>query len=311
MTQDSELDPQTDAALWQAVARVGDDPLPGEMADAAIVAGALAGLDRGIPTPSAEPSQDARPRWAAAVVVAFVGGAIAAALLLLFVGPQLAGWMSVEEPENPSLAPSVSQETGQEEEAVHRVPEPKPKAKPKAKVPPVPAAEQTPALDEPEPDRLEPAEPATNGSEPREPASGVPEPRARRYPPKANTAGEVLREARAQLKKGNKKAALARYAELQRRFPGSSEAKAALVSMGRIELRRGRAKQALAHFDAYLASSAGALRQEARYNRILSLRKLGRRGQERASIEAFLGDHSGNSMYGAKLKKRLAELEGE
>ncbi|MCA9707626.1 MAG: tetratricopeptide repeat protein, partial [Myxococcales bacterium] len=110
-----------------------------------------------------------------------------------------------------------------------------------------------------------------------------------------------------QLSKGDHTAAMASYQRLVERFPASAEAKAARVSLGRLELRRGRAKQALAHFDAYLASAAGELAEEARYGRIRALRALGRHAQELASIEAFLAEY-GDGMYAARLRKRAEEL---
>ena len=119
---------------------------------------------------------------------------------------------------------------------------------------------------------------------------------------------EMLARAQRLLGAGKTKQATRVYQTLVKRHASTTAGKTALVSLGRIELKQGRAKLALAHFDAYLAKSAGALVEDARYNRVLALRKLGRTSQERRSIDAFLADYP-KSIYAKRLRKRAAELD--
>lgn len=121
---------------------------------------------------------------------------------------------------------------------------------------------------------------------------------------------EMLAKAQRLLGAGKTKQAMRVYETLVKRHASTTAGKTALVSLGRIELKQGRAKQALAHFDAYLAKSAGALVEDARYNRVLALRKLGRTSQERRSIDAFLADYP-KSIYAKRLRKRADELDAK
>ena len=121
---------------------------------------------------------------------------------------------------------------------------------------------------------------------------------------------DMLAKAQRLLGAGKTKQAMRVYETLVKRHASTTAGKTALVSLGRIELKQGRAKQALAHFDAYLAKSAGALVEDARYNRVLALRKLGRTSQERRSIDAFLADYP-KSIYAKRLRKRADELDAK
>ena len=121
---------------------------------------------------------------------------------------------------------------------------------------------------------------------------------------------DMLAKAQRLLGAGKTKQAMRVYETLVKRHASTTAGKTALVSLGRIELKQGRAKQALAHFDAYLAKSAGALVEDARYNRVLALRKLGRTSQERRSIDAFLADYP-KSIYAKRLRKRAGELDAK
>ncbi len=136
--------------------------------------------------------------------------------------------------------------------------------------------------------------------------SGDETPRPR--PKRKTTPNDLLTQAQKLFGAGKTKQAVRVYETLVSRHPGTAAGKAARVSLGRIELGQGHAKQALKHFDAYLAASAGSLVEEARYGRIRALRKLGRSGQERRSIDAFLADYP-KSIYAARLKKRASELQ--
>lgn len=121
---------------------------------------------------------------------------------------------------------------------------------------------------------------------------------------------DMLARAQRLLGAGKTKQAMRVYETLVKRHASTTAGKTALVSLGRIELKQGRAKQALSHFDAYLAKSAGALVEDARYNRVLALRKLGRTSQERRSIDAFLADYP-KSIYAKRLRKRADELDAK
>jgi len=130
--------------------------------------------------------------------------------------------------------------------------------------------------------------------------------------PKARkeTPNDMLARAQRLLGAGKTKQAMRVYETLVKRHASTTAGKTALVSLGRIELKQGRPKQALAHFDAYLAKSAGGLVEDARYNRVLALRKLGRTSQEQRSIDAFLADYP-KSIYAKRLRKRADELDAQ
>lgn len=295
----NDIEPNVDAALFGALEQLGDEPWPGEADDNAILEGAFAHLDAGTPSLQAEPKETRHGRAAVVVAITAAVGLMAAAALLFFV---LRPGILLESGETPthSLAESVAEIANEAREATARDVEGR-RNPTRAVVPPKPPVVPEPTITpDPEPD----PEGDTDG-EPEETTGDTP--RVRR-PSKAKTADELLRRAQAQLADGKRKAALASYQQLVSRFSKSAEAKAALVSMGRIELRAGRAKQALKHFDTYLAAGSKTLREEARYGRIRALRKLGRKAQEKASIESFLADHP-KSLYASRLRQRLTEID--
>jgi tetratricopeptide (TPR) repeat protein len=120
------------------------------------------------------------------------------------------------------------------------------------------------------------------------------------------SADELLSRAREQRAAGRYGEAAGTYRRLLSLYPRSDQARAALVSLGELELSQlGNADSALASFDAYLRGG-GALAQEARYGRIRALRKLGRLGDERSAIEAFLRDYP-RSVQATALRARLLE----
>ncbi len=127
-------------------------------------------------------------------------------------------------------------------------------------------------------------------------------------PPPPPTADDLLKRAQRLYTAGDMAGATAAYRALVARYPGSGEARAALISLGQLALSGGRAQEALADFDRYLASG-GPLSTEARVGRIGALRALGRTADERAAIEDFLA-RSGGGVHAARLRVRLAELEG-
>jgi hypothetical protein len=120
------------------------------------------------------------------------------------------------------------------------------------------------------------------------------------------SADELLSRAREQRATGRYAEAAGTYRRLLALYPRSDQARPALVSLGELELSQlGNADSALASFDAYLRGG-GALAQEARYGRIRALRKLGRLGDERSAIEAFLRDYP-RSVQATALRARLLE----
>lgn len=127
---------------------------------------------------------------------------------------------------------------------------------------------------------------------------------ARSTPPLS--ANELLARARELRAKGRYAEAAATYRKLLALHPRSDQARAAVVSLGELQLSQlGKPEAALSSFDTYL-KSGGALAQEARYGRIRALRKLGRLGDERSAIEAFLRDYP-RSVQAAALRSRLSE----
>lgn len=297
-----------EARMWTELGRLGQDPLPGERSDADIVAAALAGLaEDAAPRPEPAPTHR-RSRWP---VIVGVGLAVAAAVI---VGAWLlprTGLLGDQADRAGSMAPNVRDDAPAGGQAVARAPERAVGSGPSSPAvdPETTSDEPTGATAEPAGSSNDTAEPAgSSGPEPAGPSSDTGEPApASASPRRPVTAQGLLERAQRQVSEGERAAAAGTYARLIERFPGSREATAALVSLGRLELERGRAAQALARFDDYLAGSAGALVEEARYGRIRALRELGRHVQELRSIEAFLGDHP-ESLYAARLRKRAEEL---
>lgn len=301
-----------EAKLWTALGRLGEDPLPGERSDAELVEAALAGLaeatadDVPVAGPIAEPHGPRRLAIAMGVVLA-----IAAAVVL--------GWWLVpstglqgERDDSHEMAPSIADDDAPEGQASQREEAERAAARGRRPQPTAPSPElEAPAVADTEASDTaaeldtSDTEPAPDDASDTETEPGTARPSRRASTPR--TAAALLEHAQQQLSAGDRTAAIASFERLVDRFPKSAEAKAARVSLGRLELRRGRARQALAHFDAYLASSTGALTEEARYGRIRALRSLGRHAQELASIEAFLAEH-GDGMYAARLRKRAEEL---
>ncbi|MEM9188010.1 MAG: tetratricopeptide repeat protein [Myxococcota bacterium] len=96
-----------------------------------------------------------------------------------------------------------------------------------------------------------------------------------RPPETPRTDRTLYQEAAAARRAGNRTEARRLFEALIAEFPGSSRATAAHFALG--ELYRGSsASQALTHYDAYLASGARGLREEALLGRARSLQRLGR-----------------------------------
>jgi hypothetical protein len=80
--------------------------------------------------------------------------------------------------------------------------------------------------------------------------------------------------------------------------------------LGRLLLDRGDPKAALARFDAYLASGATTLGEEALLGRALAFGKLGQSMQEAEAWQALLQRYP-SSLHAARARERLAALTGE
>lgn len=268
-----------DSFDWSSL---GDEPLPGEMGDDALLELALSSHADALPV-AATP---APPRWIRPAVVAAV--LLAAAVVLVIVTPSwreaLLGSGTADE--QGSMAPDV--ETPREgDEAVRK------HAKSKVTSPP-------PVLvDPPVPEPLEEALPEE------EPEAPIDAPRRKAAP--TPSADELLRTAQDALAAKDTTGAIRKYSALVRHHPRSAQARAARVSLGRLQLSSGRAKKALAQFDRYLDGTGGGLRREAELGRIDALRKLGRADAQKRAIEAFLKAHP-NTVHAGRLRKQLETL---
>ena len=103
-------------------------------------------------------------------------------------------------------------------------------------------------------------------------------------------AAQLLQQARAQRTDRAWSDAAATYRQLTDEFPDTPEARSSWVSLGTIQLDHlGQPGQALHCFDTYLAASpAGALAQEATFERARALRTMGNRQEEIAAWQTFL-----------------------
>ena len=136
-------------------------------------------------------------------------------------------------------------------------------------------------------------------------------------PPRAADAGvrvsapssaDLLLRAQECRRRGDWRCALEAYRMLAE-GKGGSRVASALVAMARIELDRlGRPATALRHFEAYLKLRPnGTLAAEALYGEARALRALGRRAQERRTLEAFLARYP-TSPLADRVRQRLEAL---
>jgi TolA-binding protein len=124
-----------------------------------------------------------------------------------------------------------------------------------------------------------------------------------------SSAAALFSEAGDARERGSYDEAIRLYGDLSRRFPQSAEALNAHAILARLLLDRGDATGALAHFDAYLASGRGSLREEALVGRALALERLGRTRDEAAAWDALL-DAYPQSVHAARARARMAALGG-
>lgn len=267
----------TDSFDWSSL---GDEPLPGEMAEDALLDAVFQDSDA---VPVAVPA--AAPRWIRPVVVAAV--LLAAAVLLVVFAPSWSEALLGSDQQG-TIAPDV-EAPREDDEAVRRHAKSHAPAPPKALVE-TPAAEP---LEEP-------------------PAQDVPDVAAPPKTPRRNaaptaSADELLRAAQDAFASKDTSGAIRKYSALVRHHPRSAQARTARVSLGRLQLSAGRAKKALAQFDRYLEGAGGGLRREAELGRIDAFRKLGRTDAQKRAIEAFLKAHP-NTVHAPRLRKHLETL---
>ena len=275
-----------DSFDWSSL---GDEPLPGEMDDEALL-GAV--LGQAAAAPQAPATAEAGPRWIKPAVAAVV--LLAAAAVLVVFAPS---WTEalMGEREDGTIAPDVEAPRDDDGQAQRMHAQDDARA----------AKRRMPAVELPEPEPEAEPEPEPE-AEPEAP-SLAPRPRPARKDPPAS-ADQLLREAQDAMAAKDTKGAIRKYGALVRAHPSSAEARAARVSLGRLELKAGRAKKALAHFDRYLEGNSGGLRREAELGRIDALRKLGRKDAERKAIETFLADHP-STVHAQRLRTRLEALQ--
>lgn len=270
-----------DSFDWSSV---GDEPLPGEMDDDALLDAVLADADVApvlVPTAAA-------PRWIRPAVVAAV--LLAAAIVLIIVVPSWSEALLGSDDAG-SLAPDVeAPEEGDDAIRKH--------AESTASTPPR-VLKGAPVVPEPfeEPLLEASSDVATPQDAPRRNAPPAP-------PPSADA---LLRTAQDALAAKDTAGAIRKYSALVRHHPKSAQARTARVSLGRLQLSAGRPKKSLAQFDRYLEGAGGGLRREAELGRIDALHKLGRTDAEKRAIEAFLKAHP-NAVHAGRLRKQLETL---
>lgn len=124
------------------------------------------------------------------------------------------------------------------------------------------------------------------------------------------TAGALLSEAHRLMVEKRFDQAAQTYEALRQAHPNTPEARTVLIALARLELRRGAPTRAASLAARYLNGGGGALKQEARHLKILSLRAQDRPADELRAIATFLSHHSG-SVHEAALRNRQATLSSE
>jgi hypothetical protein len=136
-------------------------------------------------------------------------------------------------------------------------------------------------------------------------------------PPRVNSSGPVerpspaalLEAARAEVARGNRRAALALYEKVRTLYPASAEGHTVLPTIGKLQLDLGESERALRSFDAYL-QSPGMLAPEALSGRIRALRALRQRSAEREAIQQYLRRYP-KGLERPLFEKRLTELDSQ
>jgi hypothetical protein len=117
----------------------------------------------------------------------------------------------------------------------------------------------------------------------------------------------LLEAARAEVARGNGRAALALYEKVRALYPASPEGHTVLPTIGKLQLDLGESERALRSFDAYL-QNPGMLAPEALSGRIKALRALRQRSAEREAIQQYLTRYP-KGLEQQLFEKRLTELD--
>lgn len=125
-----------------------------------------------------------------------------------------------------------------------------------------------------------------------------------------DSATSLFDGARQARERGEYALAVERYESLLRQFPNSPHALTTRAVLGRLLLDRGEPAAALPHFDAYLASGATSLGEEAVLGRALAFGRLGQSMQEAEAWQALLRRYP-TSLHAARARERLHLLTGE
>jgi TolA-binding protein len=154
--------------------------------------------------------------------------------------------------------------------------------------------------DEPESEAPKPDGGATSKSD--RPARRNPEAQAKAGP------AQLFAEANRARRAGDTERAVHLYKKLQRAHPDSSEAKVSYTIMGQLLMHEKEPEAALKQFDGYLGGKdTGSLSEEALIGRARALRQMGKRDQERATLQQLLRAFP-RSIHVAYARQRLAEL---
>jgi TolA-binding protein len=138
---------------------------------------------------------------------------------------------------------------------------------------------------------------------------GTPSPVGIAPAPVPSTASALFASATAARRDGDTATAIARYDALEQQFPQTAEARLAKATTGKLLLDRGDAAGALARFDAYLASGASELREEAMAGRATALERLGRGDEEVRAWAALIAAYPGTP-YAVHAKTRVGRSLG-
>jgi outer membrane protein assembly factor BamD (BamD/ComL family) len=125
--------------------------------------------------------------------------------------------------------------------------------------------------------------------------------------PAAPTASELFRVANDARHARRDDEAIRLYRDLQSAYPTSPEARLSFLSVGDLNLARGASHEALAAFNAYLATDAPELWEEATLGKAQALARLHRSEDERTVWQALLARNP-SSEYRWRARQRLDEL---
>jgi hypothetical protein len=171
-------------------------------------------------------------------------------------------------------------------------------------------APEAPVAPTPEAPALAPAPVALPAPRPAHPAAARQRaPRQVRADPATTTAASLFAAANRARRERRFADAAQLYQTLRRSYPASEEATQSLLSLADMLLAQGQTDAALARFDAYLASPAPVLAEEALVGRARALARIeGRGADERAAWLELLARYP-RSTYAWRARQRLVDLD--